>query len=80
MAGLGVPVVQINLHHSKGASAILARSMAMMQTAIALIQEPWLLNNTIKGLSGCGTIFTPITQNKIRTCIAIKSLNAVFMP
>jgi len=51
-----------------------------MQTAIALIQEPWLLNNAIKGLSGCGTIFTPITQNKIRTCIAIKGLNAVFMP
>jgi len=51
-----------------------------MQTAIALIQEPWLLNNAIKGLSGCGTIFTPTTQNKIRTCIAIKGLNAVFMP
>jgi len=80
MAILGVPVVQINLHHSKGASAILARSMAAMQTAIALIQEPWLLNNAIKGLGECGNIFRPSTQSKIRTCIAVKGLNAIFMP
>jgi len=80
MAGLSVPVVQINLHHSKGASAILARSMAVMQTAIALVQEPWLLNNTIKGLNSCGTIFKPNTQSKIRTCIVVKRINPIFMP
>ncbi|XP_018405655.1 PREDICTED: uncharacterized protein LOC108782006 [Cyphomyrmex costatus] len=43
MARLAVPIAQINLHHSKGASAILARSMAVMQTVIVIIQEPWLL-------------------------------------
>jgi len=80
MARLGVPMVQINLHHSKGASAILAGSMAAMQTAIALVQEHWLLNNVIKGLSDCGTIFKPNTQSKIRTGIAVKGLNAIFMP
>jgi len=51
----------------------------VMQTAIALVQELWFLNNTIKGLSDCGTIFKPNTQNKIRTCIAVKGLNAIFM-
>ncbi|XP_018403024.1 PREDICTED: uncharacterized protein LOC108779950 [Cyphomyrmex costatus] len=79
MAGLAVPTIQINLHHSKGASAILARSMAVMQKAIAIIQEPWVLNNAIKGLSGCGTIYKTDTQDKIRTRIAIKGLNAIFM-
>ncbi|XP_032685218.1 uncharacterized protein LOC116850721 [Odontomachus brunneus] len=39
MTDLTVPVVQINLHHSKGASAILARGMAVMQTAIALFSN-----------------------------------------
>jgi len=76
MAGLGVLVVQINLHHSKGALAILARSMAMMQTA--LVQNLGYYN-TIKNLSGCGTIFKLNTQSKIRTCIAVKGLNAVFI-
>ncbi|XP_018396128.1 PREDICTED: uncharacterized protein LOC108774496 [Cyphomyrmex costatus] len=79
MVGLEVPIVQINLHHSKSASAILARSIAGMQTVIAIIQVLWLLNNAIKRLSGCGTIYKADTQDKIRTCIAIKGLNAIFM-
>jgi len=44
-------MVQINLHHSKSA-AILARSIAGIETLIVLIQELWLLNNAIKGQSG----------------------------
>lgn len=35
-----VSITQINLHHSKGASAILARSTAAMHTHFAIIQEP----------------------------------------
>jgi len=54
--------------------------MVGMQTTITLVQEPWLLNNAIKGLSGYGTIYKPNTQSKIRTCIAVKGLNAIFMP
>ena len=81
MARPGVPVTQINLHHSKGASAILARSMAVMQTGIALIQEPWLLNGAIKGLSGCGMVCYTRSNRKSRTCIAVKGcLTATFMP
>jgi len=76
MADLGIPVIQINFHHSKSVSAILVRNIVKMQ--IALILEPWL-NNFIKSLS-CGTVFKPNTQNKIRTCVAVKGLNAIFMP
>ncbi|XP_072757485.1 uncharacterized protein [Anoplolepis gracilipes] len=76
----GVPVTQINLHHSKDVWAILVKSMTAMRTGIALIQEPWLLKNAIKGLSGCGTICYTRSNRKIRTCIATKGLTAIFMP
>ncbi|XP_015120758.1 uncharacterized protein LOC107043689 [Diachasma alloeum] len=49
-----VQIVQINLHQSKAASATLAKLLAGMQTVIALIQKPWIFNNAIKGLTGCG--------------------------
>ncbi|XP_029174932.1 uncharacterized protein LOC114943457 [Nylanderia fulva] len=78
--GPEVPVTQINLHHSKCASAILARSMAAMQTDIALIQEPWLLKDAIKGLSSCGKICYTHSNCKTRTYIAVKGLNVTFMP
>jgi len=74
-----VPINQINLHHSKGASAILASSTAAMHTHLAIIQEPWLLNNAIKGLGGCGTIFRARSDRKLRTCIAAKGLNITFL-
>jgi len=38
------------------------------------------LNNAIKGLSGCGTVFKLNIQDKIKTCIMVKGLNAIFMP
>ncbi|XP_020299283.1 uncharacterized protein LOC109863429 [Pseudomyrmex gracilis] len=47
MASLGIQMTQINLHHSKNASAILARSMAVMHTSIALIQELWIVNGAL---------------------------------
>jgi len=65
MADFSVPVVQINLHHSKSAS-ILARRITEMQTAITFIQL-WLLNNAIKSLRDCGIVFKLDTQNTIRT-------------
>ncbi|XP_020296936.1 uncharacterized protein LOC109861623 [Pseudomyrmex gracilis] len=45
MAPPGIQMTQINLHHSKSASAILARSMPVMHTSIALIQEPWIFSS-----------------------------------
>ncbi|XP_020298476.1 uncharacterized protein LOC109862754 [Pseudomyrmex gracilis] len=80
MALLGIQMTQINLHHSKSASAILARSMAMMQTSIALIQEPWFVNGAIRGLSGCGNLYKTHSEKRIRSCILVKGLNAIFLP
>ena len=80
MAALEVPITQINLHHSKCASAMLVRSSAKMQTCIALIQEPWLSHGAIKGLSGCGAIHKANTGDKIRACVATKGITVTFMP
>lgn len=43
MGPTGVAFTQINLHpRRKGASAVLAKRLAGVHTAISLIQEPWL--------------------------------------
>jgi hypothetical protein len=45
-------VLQINLHHSRAASAALC--VAMRNCDVALIQEPWTYNGEIKGLREVG--------------------------
>jgi len=64
-------VFQVNLHHSRAASAALC--VAMKTCDVALIQEPWTYKGAIKGLKEVGgelihsrSILTP------RTCILIK--------
>ena len=44
-------VLQANLHHAKGASAVLCRTFASQRMHIALIQEPWVIGANIHGLS-----------------------------
>ena len=58
MADTRVDVLQINLHHSKSATVVLTRCMTVRNTgpAIALVQEPWLVRNAIKGLSRVPTV------------------------
>ncbi|XP_043467491.1 uncharacterized protein LOC122501807 [Leptopilina heterotoma] len=56
MATSEIHCTQINLHHCKGASAILAKSLTKMQTAFAFIQEPWVFKGRIRGLNGCGKL------------------------
>ncbi|XP_020297157.1 uncharacterized protein LOC109861770 [Pseudomyrmex gracilis] len=80
MPSLGIQMIQINLHHSKSASAILARSMAVMHTSIALIQEPWIVKGAVKGLSGCSCLYKAHSDNRVRSCILVKGLNAIFLP
>lgn len=43
--------IQVNLHHAKGASAVLCRRFTKERLNIALIQEPWINHNTVLGLS-----------------------------
>jgi hypothetical protein len=57
MNGSSIPFIQINLHHSKSASALLARNMAVMQTGISIIQEPWRVKGIVRGLDSCGMVY-----------------------
>ena len=59
---------------------VLTRCMAMMQTGIALIQEPWVYRKKIKGLWGCSTIFKGPLENAPRACIAIKGFDTLLVP
>lgn len=64
--------IQVNLHHSRAASAALCKMMAG-HPGIALIQEPWLVRGKITGLGGTGgeLIFSRSHENP-RACILIK--------
>ncbi|XP_024874752.1 uncharacterized protein LOC112456449, partial [Temnothorax curvispinosus] len=81
MAGSNIPFTQINLHHSKCASAVLARCAAVMHTKhLFLIQEPWLVKGHIKGLGGCGKLFKADNAERPRACIVAKGIDACLLP
>lgn len=40
---------QINLHHSKKATATFCRDLRMEQTDVSFIQEPWIRGNLVHG-------------------------------
>ena len=54
MTASGLSIIQINLDHSKSASAVLQKSIAVMHTGISLTQEPWIKRDTFRGLGGWG--------------------------
>jgi hypothetical protein len=64
-------VLQVNLHHSRAASAVLC--VAMKNCDVALIQEPWTHKGAIRGLKEVGgeLIYSRSAQNP-RNCILIK--------
>lgn len=76
-----VGITQINcMHHSKGASAVLARSMAVVHTGISLIQEPWVCRGCVRGLAACGRLYKSPMESNPRAVIAVKEINAQLMP
>jgi hypothetical protein len=64
-------IMQVNLHHSRAASAALC--VAMRKCDVALLEEPWTYRGEIKGLKEVGgeLIYSRSTQNS-RTCIYVK--------
>jgi hypothetical protein len=64
-------VVQINLHHSGAASALMCRKLLADNIDVALIQELWHSGGKIRGLR-CkgGSIISPNCNNS-RTCIYV---------
>lgn len=80
-------VKQLNLHHSKAASALVFKAFEVMQTKkqnqIFLIQEPWTVNNQINGFdTSLVNLFSLNPQNSPpRACVvASKGLNVTLMP
>ena len=47
-------VLQINLQHSVAATTELCKRTELMETFVALVQEPWIVDNSIRGLSKRG--------------------------
>ncbi|XP_029679487.1 uncharacterized protein LOC115245345 [Formica exsecta] len=75
-----VGFTQIDLHHSRGASAVLARSMAVVHISICLMQEPWVYRGCIRGIATCGRLFKSPTEPSPRAAIAVNELEAQLMP
>ena len=46
-----VNFLQLNLQHSKAATAILCQNVSKLDNAVVLVQEPWINNNRILGLN-----------------------------
>ena len=72
MADQMVEFTQINLHHCKEASAELYTRLCKMHTGVALVQEPWLVKNRIRGLGFPGaTILYDISCDRPRAAIVL---------
>ena len=75
-------VLQINLHHSKAASAALLLRLASGEVDIVLVQEPWITGDRICGLRTRDfTLFFSRGKGKPRTCILVKNkFNSFILP
>jgi hypothetical protein len=80
MTGSSIHFTQINLHHSKSALVVLARSMAVIHTGIAITQTPWIMKGAIKGLGSCRKFYKADTMDEIRACIVSKGTDATLLP
>lgn len=70
---MAAKILQINLHHSKAASASFCRSFSSGGYDLALIQEPWLHRGRIAGLADArGKVIYSNSVKNPRTCIVVK--------
>jgi hypothetical protein len=74
-----IKFLQINLHHSKAATATLCQQLAERKVDIALIQKPWLYKAQIRGLTNTGgKVYSVAPGNNGRSCIYIRNhINAL---
>ncbi|XP_017875794.1 uncharacterized protein LOC108628216 [Ceratina calcarata] len=61
--------VQINLRRSRAATGALSNLMAKYNMDVALIQEPWTVNDKVKGLGMTGTVLNRCPSGRPRSCI-----------
>lgn len=67
-----IKVIQVNLHHAKGASAVLSRRFTKEDIDVGLIQEPWINNGRVLGCSAhnCRLLYDD-GQSNPRTAILV---------
>jgi len=77
-----VQFLQINLHHSKAASAALLTRLATGNIDVVLSQEPWIVGNNICGfLTPLYKLFYTKDKGKTRTGILTKThFNTFLIP
>ena len=76
MAPPSLLIIQINLHYGKDATAILQKGLAAVHTSISLVEEPWMVNGTIRGLGGL-LCFRDAASTRPIECIVAKGINVV---
>jgi len=68
MDSTNLRITQINLQHCKEANSVLNHRLHKMQTDLALVQEPWIYKEGIKGLN--------IRRGRIFVTLIVRNLEA----
>ena len=75
-----VKITQVNLHHSKAASAALMLRMAERGEELALVQEPWIASDRVCGLRAKDYMLLHAAgSGKIRSCIVASRKLSIFI-
>ena len=77
-----IDFVQLNMQHSRQATDAFCRMFSKLQTSIALLQEPWVHGNCIRGITkGCGRLFVGSSETRPRTCLCVRGdIDAWLLP
>lgn len=79
-------IKQINMHHSKGSTTLIGKTLDSMQTKnlplIYLLQEPWTKNNRIMGFkhNRAKLFYHKSDKNPRSGIVATEDMNVTFMP
>lgn len=76
-----ISCLQLNMHHSKAATANLLPTLCGGRIDIALLQEPWQHGGRVRGLSiQTHTTYSLNSHVKVRTCVLInKKIDAILL-
>lgn len=76
-------ILQANLQHAAGATAVLINTISQLSVNIALVQEPWVgSDGKLKGIGNFrGNVFSCPCELRPRTCIlATTGIDAMILP
>lgn len=77
--GSSARILQANLHHATAATAVMECCLAEGKADLALIQEPWVTNSTIRGFCAAGKTLVNTNGVRPRACIVFNK-NINFLP